>query len=136
MNIVINRYRNNTYINGTEMNIKLTECKKLLAKRVYLLSYIDIFYKRCIVLIETKASLCREEKVTRPDPQTLHFDKILNFWAAIVIHVFYILSKKIGQQSTLFESLCKHFCIHCFYFVKDSKQPIKIQLSTTPCISM
>ena len=37
----------------TEMDLKLTEYKKLLAKRVYLLSYIDIFYKRCIVLDET-----------------------------------------------------------------------------------
>ena len=35
------------------MELKLTEYGKLLAKRVYLLSYIDIFYKRCIVLDET-----------------------------------------------------------------------------------
>ena len=35
------------------MDLKLSEYKKLLAKRVYLLSYIDIFYKRCIVLDET-----------------------------------------------------------------------------------
>ena len=35
------------------MDLKLTEYKKLLAKRVYLLSYIDIFHKRCIVLDET-----------------------------------------------------------------------------------
>ena len=35
------------------MDLKLTEDEKLLAKRVYLLSYIDIFYKRCIVLDET-----------------------------------------------------------------------------------
>ena len=35
------------------MELKLTEYKKLLAKRVYLLSYIDIFYKLCIVLDET-----------------------------------------------------------------------------------
>ena len=34
------------------MDLKLTEHKKILAKRVYLLSYIDIFYKRCIVLDE------------------------------------------------------------------------------------
>ena len=53
VNIVVYRYRNNTYLKNTEMDIKLTEYKKLLAKRVYLLSYIDIFYKRCIVLDET-----------------------------------------------------------------------------------
>ena len=53
VNIVVYRYRNNTYLKDTEMDLKLTEYKKLLAKRVYLLSYIDIFYKRCIVLDET-----------------------------------------------------------------------------------
>ena len=53
LNIVVNRYRNNTYLKDTEMELKLTENKKLLAKRVYLLSNIDIFYKRCIVWDET-----------------------------------------------------------------------------------
>ena len=53
VNIVVYRYRNNTYLKDTEMDLKLTEYKKLLAMRVYLLSYIDVFYKRCIVLDET-----------------------------------------------------------------------------------
>ena len=53
VNIVVYRYQKSTYLNNTEMDIKLKEYKKLLAKRVYLLSYIDIFYKRCIVLDET-----------------------------------------------------------------------------------
>ena len=53
VNIVVCRYRNSTYLKDTEINLKLTENKKLLANRVYLLSYIDIFYKRCIVLDET-----------------------------------------------------------------------------------
>ena len=53
VNIVVYRYRNITYLKDTEMDIKLTEYKKVLANRVYLLSYIDIFYKRCIVLDET-----------------------------------------------------------------------------------
>ena len=53
VNIVVYRYRNNTYLKDTEMDLKLSEYKKLLGKRVYLLSYIDIFYKRCIVLDET-----------------------------------------------------------------------------------
>ena len=53
LNIVVYHYRNNTYLKDTELSLKLTENKKLLAKPVYLLSYIDIFYKRCIVLDET-----------------------------------------------------------------------------------
>ena len=53
VNIVVYRYRNNTYLKDTEMDLNLTQYKKLLAKRVYLLSYIDIYYKRCIVLYET-----------------------------------------------------------------------------------
>ena len=53
VNIVVYRYRNNTYLKDTELDLKLTEYIKLLAKRVYLLSYIDIFYKRCIALDET-----------------------------------------------------------------------------------
>ena len=53
VNIVVYRYRNKTYLKDTEMDLKLTEYKKLHAKRVYLLSYTDIFYKRCIVLDET-----------------------------------------------------------------------------------
>ena len=53
VNIVVYRYRNSTYLKDTEMDLKLTEYKKILAKRVYLLGYIDIFFKRCIVLDET-----------------------------------------------------------------------------------
>ena len=53
VNIVVYRYRNNMYLNDTEMDLKLTEYKKLLARRVFLLSYIDIFYRLCIVLDET-----------------------------------------------------------------------------------
>ena len=53
VNIVVYSYRNNTYLKDTEMHLKLTEYKKLLDKRVYLFSYIDIFCKRCIVLDET-----------------------------------------------------------------------------------
>ena len=49
VNIVVYRFRNNTYLKDTEMDLKLTEYKKILAKRVYLLSYFDIFYKRCLV---------------------------------------------------------------------------------------
>ena len=44
VNIVVYRYRNNTYLKNFEMELKLTEHEKILAKRFYLLSYIDIFY--------------------------------------------------------------------------------------------
>ena len=53
VNFVVYRYRNNTFPKDTEMDLKLTEYKKLHAKRVYLLRYNDIFYKQCIVLDET-----------------------------------------------------------------------------------
>ena len=53
VNIVVYRYRNNTYLKDTEMDLKLVEYEKLPAKRVHLLSFDDIFYKRCIALDET-----------------------------------------------------------------------------------
>ena len=53
LNIVVYRYRNNTYDKDTEMELKLTEYEKHLTKRVYLLGYFDVFFKRCIVLDET-----------------------------------------------------------------------------------
>ena len=53
LNIVVYRYRTNTYVKDTQMVLKLTEYEQLLSKRVYLLSYIDVFFKRCIVLDET-----------------------------------------------------------------------------------
>ena len=53
LNIVVHRYRNNLYLKDNEIILKLSEYESLLAKRVYLLSYIDICFKRCIVLDET-----------------------------------------------------------------------------------
>ena len=53
LDIVVYRYRNNLYLKDSESDLKLTENQSLLAKRVCLFSYIDIFYKRCIVLDET-----------------------------------------------------------------------------------
>ena len=50
LKIVVYRYRNHLYLKDNEVDLKLTEYQSLLAKRVYLLSYNDIFYKRCIVL--------------------------------------------------------------------------------------
>ena len=53
LNILVYRYRKNTYVKDTEMELKLTEDEKILSKRVYLLSYIDVLFKRCIALDET-----------------------------------------------------------------------------------
>ena len=53
MNILVYSYRNNTYIKDTEMELKLTEYEKNSPKRVYLLVYIDVFFKQCILLDET-----------------------------------------------------------------------------------
>ena len=53
LNIVVYRYRKNTYVKDTGKELNLTEYEKLLSKRVYLLSYIDVFFERCIVLDET-----------------------------------------------------------------------------------
>ena len=53
LNIVVYRYRKNTYVKVNEIELKLTDYEKLLSKRVYLLSYINVFFRRCIVLDET-----------------------------------------------------------------------------------
>ena len=53
LNIVAYRYRNNLYLKDNEVILKFSEYESLLTKRVYLLSYNDIFYKQCIVLDET-----------------------------------------------------------------------------------
>ena len=53
LNIVVYRHRNNLYLKENEVFLKLSENESLLAERVYLLSYLDIFYKRCFVLDET-----------------------------------------------------------------------------------
>ena len=50
---VVYRYRNNAYVKDTKMELELNEYEKLLSKRAYLLSYIDVFFERCIVLDET-----------------------------------------------------------------------------------
>ena len=53
LSFVVYRYQNSLYLRDNEVDLKMTEYHSLLPKRVYLLSYIDIFYKRCIVLDET-----------------------------------------------------------------------------------
>ena len=53
LDFVVYRHRNNLHLKDNEINLKLTEFWSLLAKRTYLLSYFDLFHKRCIVLDET-----------------------------------------------------------------------------------
>ena len=53
LNVVGYRYRNNTYVEDTETELKLTESEKPLFESLYLLSYIDVFFERCFVLDET-----------------------------------------------------------------------------------
>ena len=64
LNNVVYRYRNNLHLKDNEVDLKVTEYQSLLAKRVYLLSYIDKFYMRCIVLdgtiVHIQNNLCQE----------------------------------------------------------------------------
>ena len=53
LNIVVQRYRNSLYLKVNGVDLRRTEYQSLSAKRIYLLSFIDIFYKLCIVLDET-----------------------------------------------------------------------------------
>ena len=70
LNIVVYRYRNNTYVKDTELELKLTDYEKLLSKRVYLFSYIEVFFRRCIVLDET----------TVHNQNNFHQEWMLSFW--------------------------------------------------------
>ena len=42
------RYRNDICSKDLDMELKTTEKEKFLSKRVYLLSYIDVFFKQCL----------------------------------------------------------------------------------------
>ena len=53
VDIVVYRYRNNTYLKDTEIELKLAKYKTLIAKRLYALSYLDTVYRQCIVLDES-----------------------------------------------------------------------------------
>ena len=55
LNVVVYRYRHRLYPNDVEVDLKLTKNQSLLAKQVYLLSYIGIFSKRWFVLDEITA---------------------------------------------------------------------------------
>ena len=53
LKIVVYNYGISLYLKDNELDLKMTEYQSFLTKRVYFLSYIDILYKRCIVLDET-----------------------------------------------------------------------------------
>ena len=55
LNKVLYGYRKCFCLKDNEIDLELTEHQSLLAKLVYPLSYIDVFYnyKRCIVVDET-----------------------------------------------------------------------------------
>ena len=43
LNIVVYRYQNSVYLKDNELDLKMAEYQSPLAKRVYFLSYVDIF---------------------------------------------------------------------------------------------
>ena len=53
LNIVVYCYQNSLYLTDNEVDLKKTDYKSILAKRVYPLSYIDKVHKQCNVLDET-----------------------------------------------------------------------------------
>ena len=53
LNFLVYRYRKNSLLKDIEIDLKLIELQTLLANWLFLLSYIDIFFKRCIELDET-----------------------------------------------------------------------------------
>ena len=64
INIVVCRYRNILYLKDNKVDLKVSEYQLILAKRVYFLRYIDIFYKQCIVLdgttVQNQNNICQE----------------------------------------------------------------------------
>ena len=52
-NTVISSYRKSLYFKKIKIDLKLAEYQSLLARQVYLLSYIDNAYQRCVVQDET-----------------------------------------------------------------------------------
>ena len=50
LNFLVYHYRNNIHLTDSEVELKMTEYEKLRSERVYLLSSVDVFSRRCIVL--------------------------------------------------------------------------------------
>ena len=53
LNIVVYHYRNSLYIKDNKIDLKTIEYQSFVATQFYLLSFIHILYKQCIVLDET-----------------------------------------------------------------------------------
>ena len=53
LNIVMCRYKNNLFLKDSKIILILTESLTLLSKLVTFLGYIDVFFRRCIVMDET-----------------------------------------------------------------------------------
>ena len=76
-NIVVYRCRNNTYLKDTEMELKLTEYEKLLAKFVYLLGYIDIFLSAALYWMKQLFIIDSNSVANGPSPSCKHFPILL-----------------------------------------------------------
>ena len=51
--VTVYRYRNNNYLKDSDIKLSLIEYEHFLQKRIYILSYLETFSKKCIVLDET-----------------------------------------------------------------------------------
>ena len=49
MNIVVYSYQNSLELKNDEIDLQMIDYETLMTKRFYLLSYIDIYFKRCNV---------------------------------------------------------------------------------------
>lgn len=51
--VTVYRYRNNNYLKDADIKLSLIEYEHFLQKRIYILSYLETFSKKCIVLDES-----------------------------------------------------------------------------------
>ena len=51
--VTVYRYRNNNYLKDSDIKLSVIEYKHFLQKRIYILSYLETFSKKCIILDET-----------------------------------------------------------------------------------
>ena len=132
LNIVVYRYRNSLYLKDNEVDLQMTEYQSLLAKRVYLLSYTDIFYKRCIVLDETtdhNYHKLRQEwkifstwafsdctRVWKCHLKTIVFAKTY-FWVHVSVGILDFLHVRWTKNWNLVEPLVMGTRTGSFYFV-------------------
>ena len=132
MNIVAHRYWKNTYLKDTEMELERTEYEKLLAKRVYLSSDLDIFLKRCVVLDETTVHNCFKFCLewafsffqTFSDTTWVWMyllDRIalakIYFWVRVTCATIEFLCERWTKSFRLVDSLVMDFLIWTLYYV-------------------